>query len=77
MSRTPVPDHKITNPYLAVMLLSRYTIDPELHYIQQCIRSIRRFLIQTDETTRTQFLEIAATPSLKPKPCKCMAQQEH
>ena len=66
MSRTLVPDRKITNPFLAVMLLSKYTIDPELYYIRQCIRSIRRFLINTDDVTRSQFLELAAKHNLKP-----------
>lgn len=66
MSRTLVPDRKITNPYLSVMLLSKYTIDPELYYIQQCIRSIRRFLLHSDEQLRGQFLKIAATHNLRP-----------
>ena len=66
MSRTLVPDRKITNPYLSVMLLSKYTIDPELYYIRQCIRTIRRFLTQADEDTTRQFLEIAAKHNLKP-----------
>jgi len=66
MSRTLVPDRKITNPYLAVMLLSKFTIDPELYYIRQCIRSIRRFLINTDDATRSQFLVLAAKHNLKP-----------
>ena len=66
MSRTLVPDRKITNPYLAVMLLSKYTIDPELYYIQQCIRVIRRFLIWAPEATRIQFLKIAANHNQRP-----------
>ena len=66
MSRTLVPDRKITNPYLAVMLLSKYTMDPELYYIQQCIRSIRRFLLSVQDITKTQFLQIAATHNQKP-----------
>ena len=66
MSRTLVPDRKITNPYLAVMLLSKYTMDPELYYIQQCIRSIRRFLLTAKTPTKIQFLKIAATHDQKP-----------
>ena len=66
MSRTLVPDRKITNPYLAVMLLSKYTIDPELYYIQQCIRSIRRFLHSATAAIKIQFFKIAATHGQKP-----------
>ena len=66
MSRTLVPDRKITNPYLAVMLLSKYTIDPELYYIQQCIRSIRRFLHSVTAASKIKFLKIAASHSQKP-----------
>ena len=66
MSRTLVPDRKITNPFLSVMLLSKYTLDPELYYIRQCIRTVRRFLLATDMDTKNQFLEIAATHSLQP-----------
>ena len=66
MSRTLVPDRKITNPFLSVMLLSKYTLDPELYYIRQCIRTIRRFLLTTDIDTKNQFLEIAAKHNLQP-----------
>ena len=66
MSRTLVPDRKITNPYLAVMLLSKYIIDPELYYIQQCIRVIRRFLISAPDATRTSFLKLAARHNQRP-----------
>lgn len=66
MSRTLVPDRKITNPYLAVMLLSKYTKDPELHYVQQCIRPIRKFLIQTTQVIRENFLRIASKHNLRP-----------
>ena len=65
MSRTLVPDRKITNPYLAVMLLSKYTKDPELYYVQQCIRSIRKFLLTADVDERNNFLRIAAKHNLK------------
>lgn len=66
MSRTLVPDRKITNPYLAVMLLSRYTKDPELYYVQQCIRSIRKFLIHIGQDMRDKFLKIASKHNLRP-----------
>ena len=66
MSRTLVPDRKITNPYLAAMLLSKYTKDPELYYVQQCIRAIRKFLIQTSQDIRDNFLRIAAKHNLRP-----------
>ena len=60
MAKAIVPYKQNSNPYLAVMMLSKLVIDPELYLIRQSITLCRKLLLQLPLSEQHEFLHHAA-----------------
>ena len=60
MAKAIVPYKQNSNPYLAVMMLSKLVIDPELYLIRQSLILCRKLLMQFDPSEQHLFLRHVA-----------------
>ena len=60
MAKAIVPQKQYSNPHLAVMMLSKLVIDPELYLIRQSLILCRTLLMQFSESEKTLFLQQVA-----------------
>ena len=60
MAKAIVSQKQYSNPHLAVMMLSRLVIDPELYLIRQSLTLCRKMLMQFDESEKNLFLQYLA-----------------
>eukprot|EP00438_Fugacium_kawagutii_P008305 Skav206328 [mRNA] locus=scaffold1420:236801:240265:+ [translate_table: standard] len=63
ISAAMIKGRKTANSWLAAMLLSKYSVDPELFVLLQCLRSIRHFLWFSTREVRHKFFRIASRHS--------------
>ena len=60
-----IPNRKNTNPYLATMLLTKHTKDPELFVIIESVRAIRHLLWNSSQNFRQEFFDHVARHTRK------------
>ncbi len=65
IAKSLIPNRKNTNPFLATMLLTKHTKDPELYVIMESLRATRHLLWNMNQADQTKFCEHVAKHNRK------------